>query len=309
MRIARVQVAESSGYALVDGEAYWRLPFPGDAPTGTLIAAGAFLEAEKCRGVARPMAEAKLLTPIVRPGKIIAIGLNYVDHVAEAGRALPVEPVVFAKFPSAIVGPGAEITWSPALTDAVDFEAELAVVIGRTARRVSREDAPRHVAFYTCLNDISARDLQARDGQWVRAKSLDTFCPIGPWLVTPDDVPDPGNLRITCTVSGERFQDASTADMLFDVPELIHRLSYAFTLEPGDIIATGTPPGVGWFRDPKRPLRDRDHIVVAIERIGELENWVRVPQPPEASAAAAGRRGFVARPGIVAVADGDDRAY
>lgn len=302
VRIARVELAQTTYYALVDGEVYWPLPLPGDSPTGTLIEAGAFLAPPKRGEAARPIAEANLLAPVVRPGKIVAVGLNYIDHAAEAGRALPTEPIVFAKFPSSIVGPGAEITWNRALTDAVDFEAELAVVIGRTARRVSREDALQHVAFYTCLNDISARDLQAKDGQWVRAKSLDTFCPIGPWLVSPDELPNPGDLRISCAVSGERFQDASTADLLFDVPELIHRLSHSFTLEPGDIIATGTPPGVGWFRDPKRPLHDGDHIVVAIEGIGELENCVRVSALPDSSTK---RNGDVAHRPEAVMAAGD----
>lgn len=275
MRIARVELAQTAYYALVDGGLYWTLPLPGDCATGTLIEGGAFLSLTK-QGSGRPIAEAHLLAPVVRPGKIVGIGRNYTEHALEAGRAVPTEPMIFAKFATSILGPGADITWDRAMTDAVDFEAELAVIIGQTARRVSREDALDHVAFYTCLNDISARDLQANDVQWVRAKSLDTFCPIGPWLVSSDDLPDPANRRISCTVSGERLQDASTADMIFDVPELIHRLSQAFTLEPGDIIATGTPPGVGWFRNPKRPLHDGDHITVAIEGIGELENWVRV---------------------------------
>lgn len=232
MSIARVVADGTESYAAVKGAEYWPLSLPGDAPTGSLIEAGALSGISVARRDARPLSEARLLAPIVRPGKIVAIGLNYRDHVSEADRALPTEPLVFAKFPSSIVGPGAEITWDPGLTDGVDFEAELAVVIGRRARQVSRSEALQHVAYYTCLNDISARDLQARDGQWVRAKSLDTFCPIGPWLVPAAELPDPGNLGISCTVSGERLQDASTSDLLFDVPELIARLSQSFTLDP-----------------------------------------------------------------------------
>jgi 2-keto-4-pentenoate hydratase/2-oxohepta-3-ene-1,7-dioic acid hydratase in catechol pathway len=278
VKIARVALGRGAQYVRVEGDGNWYrpLPVPGDAPTGDLLESGALLATGEEAGEPATLAGVRLLAPIVRPGKIVAIGLNYVDHAAEAGRVLPTEPIVFAKFPSAIIGTGADITWSRAVTDAVDFEAELAVVIGRPARRVRREGALDHVAFYTCLNDISARDLQAKDGQWVRGKSLDTFCPIGPVLVSPDEIGNVGDLRISCMVSGEVLQDASTADLLFDVAELIHRLSYSFTLEPGDVIATGTPPGVGWFRDPKRPLRDGDHVVVAIEGIGSLENTVRL---------------------------------
>ncbi|MCI0581314.1 MAG: fumarylacetoacetate hydrolase family protein [Chloroflexi bacterium] len=227
--------------------------------------------------IAEPLAGVRLLAPLAAPGKVVAIGLNYVDHVAESKATIPAEPLVFAKFPSSIVGPGEAITWDPGLTDGVDFEAELGVVIGRPARRVPAERALEHVFAYTCLNDVSARDLQFRDGQWVRGKSLDSFCPIGPWLVTADEIPDPQALAITCEVSGERLQSASTADMIFGVAELIARLSHSFTLEAGDLIATGTPPGVGWFREPRRVLRDGDDVVVSIERVGRLSNPVRVP--------------------------------
>ena len=200
---------------------------------------------------------------------------------------LPAEPLVFAKFPSSIVGPGEAIAFDRGLTDAVDFEAELGAVIGRRARDVRVEDALDHVFGYTCLDDVSARDLQFSDGQWVRAKSLDTFCPIGPWVVTADDVPDPQRLAISCTVSGEVLQSASTGDMIFGVAELIARLSRSFTLEPGDLIATGTPPGVGWFRTPRRLLRDGDEVVVEIGGVGRLSNPVRTTGRPALPASAA----------------------
>ena len=212
------------------------------------------------------------LAPIDDPSKVVAIGLNYVDHAAEVTMDLPKDPLVFAKFPSSIVGPGDDIRWSRSVTDAVDYEAELAVVIGRPARDVAVEDALDHVFGYTCLNDVSARDLQFGDGQWVRGKSLDTFCPIGPWIVTGDEIPDPQALAIRCRVGDEVLQDGTTADMIFGVAELISRLSRAFTLDAGDVIATGTPPGVGWARDPKRLLRDDETVVVEIEGIGVLEN-------------------------------------
>jgi 2-keto-4-pentenoate hydratase/2-oxohepta-3-ene-1,7-dioic acid hydratase in catechol pathway len=223
---------------------------------------------------ALPIASTHLLAPVARPGKIVAVGRNYADHVAEEGSSVPQEPLVFAKFASSILGPNGSITWDPNLTQAVDFEAELAVVVGRRAKNVRVEDALDYVFGYTCLNDISARDLQFSDGQWVRGKSLDTFCPIGPWIVTADEIPDPQQLRVTCSISGEVMQSASTADMLFGVAELIARVSRSFTLHPGDVIATGTPPGVGYFRDPKRLLRDGDLVVTEIERIGVLRNPV-----------------------------------
>jgi 2-keto-4-pentenoate hydratase/2-oxohepta-3-ene-1,7-dioic acid hydratase in catechol pathway len=174
-----------------------------------------------------------------------------------------------------VTGPGAEIRWDPELTSQVDYEAELAVIIGRRARNVAVSDALDHVLGYTCLNDVSARDLQFGDGQWTRGKSLDTFCPMGPALVTADEVGDPGDLAIRCTVNGEPVQDARTSAMYFGVAEIISFCSTSFTLEPGDVIATGTPGGVGVFRDPPRFLADGDRIVVEIERIGRLENVCR----------------------------------
>ena len=187
----------------------------------------------------------------------------------------PSEPLVFAKLPSAVVGHGAEIVWDPALTRQVDAEAELAVVIGRRARHVHAANALDHVLGYTACNDVSARDLQAADGQWVRAKSLDTFCPMGPVLVTADEIPDPSGLKIECIINGTPTQSASTADMHFSVSHLISWCSASFTLEPGDVIATGTPPGVGIYRDPPRLLADGDEVVVEIERIGRLANRCR----------------------------------
>lgn len=227
---------------------------------------------------ARPLSAVKLLPPIADPGKIVAIGLNYSDHAAEAKLPVPAEPTVFAKFPSSIIGPGDPIRWRRSLTDAVDAEAELALIIARRARNVLPAEALNYVFGYTCLNDVSARDLQFRDGQWVRAKSLDTFCPIGPWIVTADEIPDPQSLEIKSTVSGAVLQSSSTANMLFPVAELISRLSMAFTLEPGDIVATGTPAGVGWFREPRRLLRQGDEVVVEIEGIGALRNTVLVDE-------------------------------
>ena len=218
----------------------------------------------------------ELLSPVPRPGKIVAIGVNYRSHAAEQGREAPDSPVIFAKFATAVVASGAEVTWDDRLTQAVDYEAELAVVIGRPARNVDESRALDHVAGYTCLNDVSARDLQYADRQFTRAKSLDTFCPMGPALVTADEVGDPQALRIQCLVNGAVRQDATTADMVFSVAQLVAFCSRAFTLEPGDVIATGTPAGVGWFRDPKQMLADGDVVVVEIERVGRLVNRCRI---------------------------------
>ena len=223
----------------------------------------------------RPLAGTELLAPLPQPGKIVAIGRNYREHATEEGVEPPPAPLVFAKFPSSVVGHGAEIRWDPGLTGQVDYEAELAVVIGRRARNVSREEALRYVFGYTCLNDVSARDIQFGDGQWVRGKSLDTFCPMGPVLVTADEIGDPQDLAISCTVGAERVQNARTSAMYFGIAEIISYCSRSFTLEPGDVIATGTPGGVGVFRDPPRFLQDGDQVTVEIEGIGRLENVCR----------------------------------
>ena len=284
MKIARIRLAGEPRLAVIVGDTAHPIDATMSAAVGHDLAQAAgdsqvLAALRRAAGASRPgldLTEAPLLSPLVRPGKIVAVGRNYPEHAAQEGAPVPSEPLVFAKFSSAIVGPGEAITWDPRLTSAVDFEAELAVVIGRTARRVSRASAIHYSLGYTCLNDVSARDIQFGDGQWVRGKSLDTFCPLGPWVVTADEVPDPQRLAISCTVSGERLQDASTADMYFGVAELVHRLSFSFTLEPGDIIATGTPEGVGYFRDPRRSLRDGDTVVVSIESVGTLSNPVVV---------------------------------
>lgn len=282
MRVARVRIDGAARLAVVTGDRVWPLDQRTSALAGDDVArvpstpsvqsALRSIVSETGRSLA--LREAPLLTPIARPGKIVAIGRNYRDHAIQEGAPVPTEPLVFAKFPSSIVGPDEPITWDARLTSSVDYEAELAVVIGAPARRVSVDDALSHVFGYSCLNDVSARDLQFADGQWVRGKSLDTFCPVGPWVVTADEVPDPQDLEISCSVGGERLQHASTASMIFSVAELVARLSWSFTLEPGDIIATGTPEGVGYFREPRRLLGDGDVVEVEIERIGVLRNVV-----------------------------------
>jgi 2-keto-4-pentenoate hydratase/2-oxohepta-3-ene-1,7-dioic acid hydratase in catechol pathway len=207
--------------------------------------------------------EVELLAPC-EPTKVIAIGRNYAAHAAEHGAEVPAEPLFFLEPPSAVIGPGATILYPEHLTQRVEHEAELAVVIGRQARQVQREQAPAYIWGYTCANDITARDLQRRDGQWARGKGFDTFCPLGPWIV-PDL--DTGDLRIRCRVNGELRQDGRTRDMIFSISELIAYVSAAMTLDPGDVILTGTPAGVG-------PLQPGDRVAVEIEGVGTLENGV-----------------------------------
>ena len=215
----------------------------------------------------------KLDSPIKNPSKVIAIGLNYMDHIREARIPVPEVATMFCKYPSAITGPQSEIRWSTSLTSQVDYEAELAVVIGRTARNVAEDDAYEHIAGYMNCNDVSARDLQFTPGdQWLRGKCLDTFCPLGPYLVTRDEIPDPHALSIRCAVNDELVQDSNTGEMIYRIPYLIEYLSAAFTLLPGDIIATGTPHGVGAFSKPPRWLKNGDRVSVEIEGLGALEN-------------------------------------
>ncbi len=220
--------------------------------------------------------EVKLAAPVTRPGKIIAIGLNYLEHALEGSMKRPKEPLVFAKFPNAITGPEAEIQWSLQITGKVDFEAELVAVIGERASNVPTDKALDKVFGYTCGNDVSARDLQFGDKQWVRGKSLDTFCPIGPWLVSADELGDPQQLQISARLNGTLMQESNTANMIFPVAELVSYLSHHFTLYPGDLIMTGTPSGVGVFRDPPVFMADDDLIEIEIEGIGILENRCRV---------------------------------
>ena len=210
--------------------------------------------------------------PVPNPEKVVCVGLNYRDHAEEGDNPIPEEPVLFSKFPTAITGPGRPITWDPDYTETVDYEAELVVAIGRETRRVDPEEALSSVAGYLVGNDVSARDLQHGDGQWVRGKSLDTFAPIGPTLVTPDEVDDPHDLEIWTEVNGERLQESTTANLIFGIDELVSFCSQAFTLRPGDLIFTGTPPGVGVYREPPVLLEDGDSVTIGIEGVGELTN-------------------------------------
>lgn len=210
--------------------------------------------------------------PVTNPEKVVCVGLNYRDHAEEGDNPIPETPVLFSKFPTTITGPDSTIEWSPDLTEEVDYEAELVVVVGREARRVDEDEAFDHVAGYLVGNDVSARDLQHGDGQWVRGKSLDSFAPIGPELVTADEVSDPHGLDIWAEVNGERLQDSSTSNLIFGVDELLSFCSQAFTLKQGDLIFTGTPPGVGVYREPPVLLEDGDSVTIGIDELGELTN-------------------------------------
>lgn len=210
---------------------------------------------------------------LLHPGKIICVGLNYRDHVSESQSALPGQPVIFAKWRSAVIASRAPIVLPPDSRE-VDYEAELAVVMGRECRHVSAGDALEYVAGYTCMNDVSARDFQRSDGQWTRAKSQDSFAPIGPCLVTRDEIPDPQNLAISCRVRDRLMQNSSTSQMIFGVRELIAFISRGITLFPGDVISTGTPEGVGFAQQPPVFLRHGDEVIVEIEGIGQLANPV-----------------------------------
>ncbi len=215
-----------------------------------------------------------LAAPLPNPSKIVAIGLNYLDHASESKMELPKSPLVFAKFRNSISGPTDPIVIPAVITKEVDYEVELGVIIGEKAKSVPADEALNYVFGYTILNDISARDLQFTDGQWVRGKSLDTFCPTGPVIVTADEISDPQNLELGCEVNGVLLQHDNTKNMIFGVAELISKLSYSFTFEPGDIIATGTPSGVGFTRKPPVFLKNGDIVSCWIKGIGEIINQV-----------------------------------
>lgn len=217
--------------------------------------------------------EVEVLAPILDPQKVIGIGLNYRDHAIESQMAIPEEPVFFTKFASSIIGNGQSIIL-PEVSSEVDYEAELAVIIGRRGKNIPEKEALQHVAGYTVINDVSARDLQFRGGQWIKGKALDTFAPIGPFLITADAVPDPHRLGVKLWLNEKLMQNSNTNQLIFSIPQIICFLSKLFTLEAGDIIATGTPPGVGFARKPPVFLKPGDKVQIEIEQIGTLVNSV-----------------------------------
>jgi 2-keto-4-pentenoate hydratase/2-oxohepta-3-ene-1,7-dioic acid hydratase in catechol pathway len=229
------------------------------------------LIADPPRTAKYPLTQVKLLAPIGRPRKLICVGLNYLDHAKETGAEVPKTPTIFNKFATAVIGPGENIVL-PKVSKSPDYEAELAFVIGPGGRNISAKDWEKHVFGYTIVNDVSARDYQKATSQWLMGKTFDTFAPIGPWIVTTDEIRDPHALKIQLEINGERLQDSNTRELIFKIPELVAFLSSVFTLEAGDIVSTGTPAGVGFTRKPPRFLRAGEEVVVKVEGIGELRN-------------------------------------
>jgi 2-keto-4-pentenoate hydratase/2-oxohepta-3-ene-1,7-dioic acid hydratase in catechol pathway len=220
-----------------------------------------------------PLASVKLLAPVPRPPKLICIGLNYRDHAAEARQDIPKIPTIFAKFSNVVIGPGAAIVL-PKISRKPDYEAEFMFVIGAGGRHIPAEDWQRHVFGYTVFNDVSARDLQSATSQWMIGKTFDTFGPMGPYLVSADEVPDPHALDIRLSIGSKVLQHSNTRELIFKIPDLIAYLSSVVTLEPGDVVANGTPAGVGFARKAPHYLQPGDEVIIAIEGIGELRNPV-----------------------------------
>ena len=228
------------------------------------------------QAILQPLQAVRLRAPILNPRKIICLGLNYRDHAQESKADIPTDPILFSKYATAIIGPDDPILL-PSVSKEVDYEGELAFIMARRGRHIPKAQALEYVAGYSIMHDVSARDYQIRKpgGQWMSGKTFDTFAPLGPALVTKEDIPDPHVLDITCTVSGERLQSSNTKHLIFSVPDIVAYCSHIFTLEPGDVIATGTPGGVGFARKPPRLLKEGDVVVIEIQGIGQLRNPVR----------------------------------
>ncbi|MBV9082326.1 MAG: fumarylacetoacetate hydrolase family protein [Acidobacteriaceae bacterium] len=224
-------------------------------------------------GAKRPLKSVRLLAPIPTPRKLICVGLNYLDHAKESGSEIPSVPTIFNKFATAVIAPGANIVL-PKVSKAPDYEGEFAFVIGKGGRHIQPQDWAKHVFGYTIVNDVSARDFQRATTQWLMGKTFDTFAPMGPWIITADEIADPHSLDVKTEINGELLQNSNTRELIFKIPELISHLSSVFTLEPGDIVSTGTPAGVGFARRPQRWLRPGDDVVIKISEIGELRNPV-----------------------------------
>jgi 2-keto-4-pentenoate hydratase/2-oxohepta-3-ene-1,7-dioic acid hydratase in catechol pathway len=223
------------------------------------------------------LSEVKVMAPLLTPSKIIAVGLNYIDHCKEANLPVPAEPVLFAKFPNSVTGPYDDLTWPTAVTKEVDYEVELGVVVGKRGRDIPEADAMSYVFGYAVVNDVSARDLQfANAKQWDRGKSIDTFCPWGPWIVTRDEITDPHNLGVRTILNGKEMQNSNTKNLIFNIPKILAYASQGTTLMPGDLIPTGTPFGVGFSRKPPVFLKDGDECVCEVDGIGAIRNRVRL---------------------------------
>lgn len=268
MRLATIRTAAGTRAARVEGEAVVELRAPD---VGALLASGVDPVAAETTGVVHDVGAVDLAPVVPRPDKVLCLGLNYRAHILEMGHDLPDHPTVFSKYAVALVGAHDDI-WLPPESEKVDWEAELGIVIGRPVRRATAADARAAIAGFTVVNDISMRDWQYRTPQWDQGKTWEHATPVGPWLVTPDEVDDARDLRVTCTVDGTVMQDGRTADLLFDPVETVRYLSTVCTLVPGDVISTGTPAGVGHGRVPPVYLRAGQEVRTAIEGIGELVN-------------------------------------
>ena len=275
MKLARCTHDGDVWWGAVQGEDVRLLALAAQVPLATwTVEARQAREAHPAAVVA--LDEVVLLNPVPDPSKVICVGLNYHDHAAESGTTIPETPLVFAKFPSSLIGPGAPVVL-PADSEQVDWEVELAVVVGSPARHIAESRALDVIAGYTVSNDVSARDLQLSDGQFVRAKSYDTFCPVGPWLVTVDELGAADDLAIGLRLNGETMQDSRTSQLAFGVAEIVAFCSRVATLNPGDLILTGTPHGTGYGLDPQRFLSPGDEMTAWVEGIGELTNPVVGP--------------------------------
>jgi 2-keto-4-pentenoate hydratase/2-oxohepta-3-ene-1,7-dioic acid hydratase in catechol pathway len=272
MKLARFSHQGSTTWGFVEAASV--LPVPADAPdlVGALTD-GLLAELRARTGSPLSLSAVHLLAPIARPGQVICVGLNYFAHARESGLQVPAEPLLFMKSPGSITGPHEAIVL-PAASTQVDWEAELAVVIGTATGPVDEAAALQHVGGYLVANDVSARDLQSADGQWVRAKSYRTFCPLGPWLTTADEIGDGSGRRITLAVNGVRKQDSNTSDLVADVARIVSYVSRVTDLEPGDVLLTGTPSGTGIGQQPPEFLADGDRVEVEIEGLGRLSNPV-----------------------------------
>ena len=272
MRIARFRTDRGSGWGFVDGDTV-RPVVRGPGLLDALGNLDTLRELEQESSDPIPIGESQLLAPIPDPPQFLGIGLNYRAHAAESGAPVPTSPVSFPFYNSSIAGPGDPILLPP-FTDEVDWEVELAVVIGKPARDVAVEDALDYIAGYVIVNDLSARDIQRSEGQWSRAKSFDTFKPMGPWITTADELGDAGDLDIELWVNGVLKQSSSTSDLIFNVPQLVSHMSQSLTLGVGAVISTGTPSGVGFARTPPEYLRPGDLVTLEVEGIGRLTNPV-----------------------------------
>ena len=285
MRLARVRegaAPDRVGFAVSTGERTGWVPLDSigirAATTSEVITALGALDASSLDAGGERLDDVEFLNPIVPPTNLLAIAMNYLDHINETGSKRPENPVLFAKFSNSLNDPYGRILIDPRLTEMGDYEVELAVVIGETVKGIPEDQALSSVFGYTVANDVSAREWQRADGQFDRSKSFDTFCPIGPWITTADEVPDPQGLPLRTWVNGELRQDSSTKAMLFPVAHLIHYFARGMTLEPGDVILTGTPHGVAWAMDPPRYLQPGDVVECEVEGLGRLRHEIVAPE-------------------------------